>query len=70
MTKKELLKLVDKFNNGTCSEAEKQILISYCEKVQLDEISNSWDTNEHKKGFISALQEPLTRKNQLSLIEK
>ncbi|WP_192348663.1 FecR family protein [Algoriphagus sp. Y33] len=49
MTKKELLKLVDKFNNGTCSEAEKQILISYCEKVQLDEISNSWDADEHKE---------------------
>lgn len=56
MTKKEFFDLIQKYNQGKCSKKEKNLLLEYCAKVQIDDISTSWNISKEEKIRIRVLQ--------------
>ncbi|AUC85183.1 iron dicitrate transport regulator FecR [Polaribacter sp. ALD11] len=56
MTKKEFLELAKKHQEGECSEREKEILFSFCDKVQFKNLLNTWNVSEEEQTRIAVLR--------------
>lgn len=66
MTHTKLLKLALKYKLGTCSETEKQILFSYCEKVQHKNALAAWTLAEKQavqKALLQRIHKTITTEN-------
>ncbi|SFD31975.1 FecR protein [Algibacter lectus] len=56
MTKNEFLKLAKKHQKGECSEREKNILFSFCEKAQFKDLISTWNISEEDKTRMETLR--------------
>lgn len=56
MTKKEFFDLIQRYNKGKCSKEEENLLLEYCEKVQIDDISTSWNLSKEENIRVRVLQ--------------
>ncbi|WP_147676682.1 FecR family protein [Algibacter pacificus] len=56
MTKDEFLKLAKKHEEGECTEREKNILFSFCDKAQFKDLINTWSVTEEEQIKIDLLQ--------------
>lgn len=48
MKQEEFLKLVDKYNAGKCTNTEEALLLRYCEEVQREDITKSWNSKQEE----------------------
>lgn len=56
MTKKEFLELAKKHHLGECTESEKNLLFSFCDKAQFKNLISSWDISEEEQTRIAVLK--------------
>lgn len=49
MNKEEFFTLAGRYNDGLCSQEEKDIVESFCDNVQVDSISSQWSLTEEEK---------------------
>ncbi|MCK0131885.1 FecR family protein [Flavobacteriaceae bacterium F08102] len=66
MTQKEFLELVDKFEQGLCSEKEQALLYEFCEKSQFKNLASSWNLFEENRTRIKLLKRTLETINEES----
>ena len=56
MTKKEFLELADKYNDGNCSEKEKELLFKFCDDAQFKNLTANWDLSDETQIRINLLK--------------
>ena len=69
MTKNEFFTIADKYKLGLCSHAEKKIIESFCQEVQLTEISTKWSLSEEQEIQIRMMSRISKSINQIEISE-